>query len=137
MFALSLLGIFAAREKLRGLLMFYAFSMTIVVGVLALACASSFIFAWRINEIYSVRGDGRAGAVACKSELRGCCCCDADVDDENLCPEWSREEIINVIEADYKLAGLVAAISCLFALRASRACWILISNLKDYKCVYL
>ncbi|GMI19500.1 hypothetical protein TeGR_g1237 [Tetraparma gracilis] len=141
MFVLSLIGIFAAREKLRGVLKFYAFSMTLVVGLLGVACASSFIFSWRINQIYSIRGDGKAGEVACRSQLYGCCCCDRageeNFPDDDLCPEWTREEIIHVIEADYKLAGLVAAISCLFALRASRACWILLANLKSYKCVYL
>jgi hypothetical protein len=141
MFLLSFVGIMAAREKLRGVLMFYAFSMTCVVGLLAVACASSFIFSWRINQIYSIKGDGMAGAVACRSQLYGCCCCDTekykDLSDDEMCPEWKREEIVHVVEADYKLAGLVSAISCLFALRASRACWILISNLKDYKCVYI
>jgi hypothetical protein len=69
MFVLSLIGIFAAREKLRGVLKFYAFSMTLVVGLLGVACASSFIFSWRINQIYSIRGDGKAGEVACRSQL--------------------------------------------------------------------
>jgi len=138
MFLLSFVGIMAAKEKLRGVLMFYAFSMTCVVGLLAVACASSFIFSWKIRDLYGIEGDGKAGAVACKSGLYGCCCCDLEnIDDENLCPEWTRNEIIHVVEADYKLAGLISAISCLFTLRASRACWILISNLKDYKCVYI
>ncbi|GMI27916.1 hypothetical protein TrCOL_g6622 [Triparma columacea] len=140
MFFLALLGIFASREKLRGVLKFYALAMGVVVLMLGLACASSFVFAWQISQIYGVKGDGKVGEVACRSELYGCCCCeyeDGVLADEELCPEWTREEIVHVVEADFKMAGLVAAISCLFAIRATRACTILIHNLKDYKCVYL
>mmetsp|Transcript_3646 Transcript_3646/g.6905 ORF Transcript_3646/g.6905 Transcript_3646/m.6905 type:complete len:436 (-) Transcript_3646:33-1340(-) len=139
LFCLLCIGIFASREKLRGVLTFYAGCMSIVVILLGFACASSFIFAWQIGQIYGIKGDGLVGKVACSSQLYGCCCCENEgtVTDEELCPEWSRQEIIHVIEADFKLAGLVAAISCLFAIRATRACWILIHNLRDYKCVYI
>lgn len=190
LFCLLCIGIFASREKvrsdtltvglrcmvvysnslshspqLRGVLTFYAGCMSIVVILLGFACASSFIFAWQIGQIYGIKGDGLVGKVACSSQLYGCCCCENEgtVKDEELCPEWSRQgetvnnsklvllkagnknvptltftaEIIHVIEADFKLAGLVAAISCLFAIRATRACWILIHNLRDYKCVYI
>ena len=112
--------------------------MSLVVVLLGFACGSSFILAWQISQIYGVSGEGRVGQVACDSDLFGCCCCDqANLEDDELCPEWSRQEIIHIIEADFKLAGLVASISCLFAIRATRACYILIHNLKDYKCVYL
>jgi hypothetical protein len=125
-------------EKLRGLLVFYVGAMSIVGAILGLACATSFIFAWRIRQIYGVRGDGKTGEVACQSGLYGCCCCDIeDVEDDELCPEWSREEIIHIIEADFKIAGLTAAISCLFVVRAIRSCSLLLANLKNYKCTYL
>lgn len=139
LFFLALVGIFASREKLRVALKFYAWSMAVVVLLLGFACASSFVLAWQIGQIYGVKGEGKVGEVACRSELYGCCCCEygGTLTDEELCPEWTRDEIIHVVEADFKLAGLVAAISCLFAIRATRACTILIHNLKDYKCQYL
>lgn len=138
LFLLLCLGIFASREKLRGVLRFYLFVMSMLVCLLGFACGSSFILAWKIQEIYGISGQGRVGEVACESDLVGCCCCDQEnLEDDELCPEWSREEIIHIIEADFKLAGLVASISCLFAIRATRACYILVHNLKDYKCVYI
>ena len=133
LFTLALLGIFASKEKLRGLLKFYAGSMSLVVCLLAFACGSSFWFSFRIKETY-LKED--LDTIACDGKFQGCSKCDDD-DAEDKCPEWGEDVIIQFIQADFKLAGLFAAISCLFAVRATRASWILIANLKDYKCTYV
>ena len=146
---LACIGIFASREKLRGLLIAYTVGMVAVAAVLGTATASSFVYSISIGEEYGVKGQGKAGQVACDSGLFGCCCCDLEnkkvevdgvwesVSDEELCPEWSREEILQFIQADFKIAGLAGAISFVFALRAVRSSIILIKNLVDYKCVYI
>ncbi len=78
------------------------------------------------------------GGIIGGMNMFGCCCCDEDeAEGTERCPEWSREEIVSIIETDFKLAALIAFVSAGFATRAVRAAYLMINSLKDYKCTYV
>jgi len=135
---LALFGAFVSYKKIRPALKAYATAMVGVVVLLGVATATSFFYVYKVESLYEVKTDEQVQSVACTGEMYGCCCCNIDeADATERCPEWSREEIVNIIETDFKLSALIALVSAVFASRAVRAAYLMIHSLKDYKCVYL
>jgi len=135
---LAIFGAFASLKKIRSALKLYAAAMIVVVGALSVAGATSFFYVLKVESLYEVKSVVSVQEVACNGNMFGCCCCDEDeAEGTERCPEWSREEIVSIIETDFKLAALIAFVSAGFATRAVRAAYLMINSLKDYKCTYV
>jgi len=135
---LALFGAFVSYKKIREALKVYAVAMICVVVLLSAASGLSFYYVWKVESLYEVKSDVDVQKVACSGEMYGCCCCDEEeAENDERCPEWSRPEIVSIIETDFKLSALIALVSAVFASRAVRAAYLMINSLKDYKCVYL
>ena len=136
--ALALFGAFVSNKKIINALKLYANAMICVGLLLASATGLSFFYVVQIESMYDVKTDVQVQSIACSGDMYGCCCCnEEEADETERCPEWSREEIMNIIRTDFKLSALIALVSVIFAFRAVRAAYLMIHSLKDYKYTYI
>uniref|UniRef100_A0A7S2R9T0 Tetraspanin n=1 Tax=Rhizochromulina marina TaxID=1034831 RepID=A0A7S2R9T0_9STRA len=130
----TLVGIFAGRAKRRRYLYLYLVGMTVVFALL-LTCG---IWAYQISftlHLSFTDSQFKTQQFACDAHLYNCCCCGEDVVD--VCPEWTKEEVIDVVEVYLKLAGLCGFVSLVFVSGGVMSAYLLAKNLKEYKCEYI
>ena len=130
------LGVFAGRIKSRSLLVTYIILIVIIIGMAVVAGFVCFSLAGIIPDNYKPTVD-EAARIACEKRLNGCCCCDQNLEDHSRCPEWSSDEIIDIIVRDIQLVGSGSFICVIYlggALVVSSICH---HSLKNYKSDYV
>ena len=52
---------------------------------------------------------------------------------EQICPEWSREEVLTLFSLDFRLTGMVSSLEILYLVGALIVAFLVDNNLKNYK----
>jgi len=143
---LAYIGAMGARTKNRALLAVYIGGVGIV-AVLMLVCGiGAWVFTGELEDAYADKDAGEIQDLACSANLYGCSNCDGATaselceDDDagsctvvERCPEWSKEEVISVIETNLKFLGLLAFIVELFLITALIGAVVLRKSLHGYQ----
>ena len=52
---------------------------------------------------------------------------------EQICPEWSRDEVLTLFSLDFRLTGMVSSLEILYLIGALIVAFLVDNNLKNYK----
>uniref|UniRef100_A0A7S2EB04 Uncharacterized protein n=2 Tax=Ditylum brightwellii TaxID=49249 RepID=A0A7S2EB04_9STRA len=107
------------------------FLSIIVVGAIFI---TSLIFS--VNVVSLPLSDDERGSIACDYDTAGSCtnCCH---DCENKCPEWSKEDVVNVTRTALKQSAALAAIFLLYGISALRFGFALRTHILNYHIDYV
>lgn len=126
----------------------FAYIALMFVSVVLLGVAG----VWCLFVAHTIRDQLNAhswdgGSFACDANLYGCSNCDyclessCDGDnaseDVDLCPEWTKREIIRYVQVYLKMAGLCALTSTTFLVAGIASAHKLAKRLQEYKCEYI
>jgi hypothetical protein len=131
------MGVLAGRLKHSTLLISYIVSLSIVILALGSAGTACMLFSVVLPEEF-VPTTSEAADIACSRDLPGCCCCyNDDVSADNYCPEWTKEEIIQLSVLDLKMAGIVSFLCITYLLGALVVAGRFSNKLVNYKTEYV
>lgn len=103
---LAIVGLYAGHFKNRRLLGLYNTCVIIVLVVCSVVSITCWVLTGELNNHFKDMSPADIQDIPCRADFDGCCCC--DIETEEVCPEWSKDEIIDFITLILKFMGFVS-----------------------------
>ena len=132
------LGIVAGKIKSMDMLTTYIAILVTIICSLASAGIACMLFSVVLPEEF-LPTSSDAAQIACSRKLSGCCCCDDPevIGTEAMCPEWSKDEVVQLSVLDLKMAGIVSFLCLVYLLGALVVVGVYRERLKNYRMEYV
>ena len=123
------------RRFKQGVVVFFIVTIVLTVFSVATIFTTSLLYSF---DIVNAPEDMYA-EIACKLDQQGSCtgCEGDDVDPESKCPEWSKEDVQDVLQSIMKLSATLAAIFLVYALTTLRYGLVLFRHVSRYQIEYV
>jgi len=130
-------GIYAGAKKNMNMMIGYIVCLVIIISGMTVAGTACMLFSVVLPDEFEP-SEGDAADIACLRDLAGCCCCNDGLSTgEDMCPEWTSEEIIQLTVLDLKIAGIVAFLCLVYLFGAITVASFIMDNLRNYKMEYV
>ena len=127
--SLAAVGTYAGHYKIRRLLGLYNAGVIIVLIVCCVISITCWVLTGELDNHFKEMSPTDIQDIPCRANFEGCCCCDEDTEEVNMlilyydllfagfivaisswqvCPEWSKDEIIDFITLALKFMGFVS-----------------------------
>ena len=129
---LSLLGTFAGRRKHRTGLLVYVIGLIAALVVCLAVCIACWVYSDNLGIQYHDKSHEDIQEIACDANFVGCCCCGAD-DISEICPEWSKHDVMAIVATNLQVLGCIAFFSLFFVLLGFLGGCAWYKSLEDYQ----
>mmetsp|Transcript_13218 Transcript_13218/g.21639 ORF Transcript_13218/g.21639 Transcript_13218/m.21639 type:complete len:429 (-) Transcript_13218:81-1367(-) len=103
---LAAIGFYAGHFKIRRLLGVYNACVVLVLVVCSVVSVTCWVLTGELDNHFEDMTPADIQDIPCRANFEGCCCCGEDT--EEVCPEWSKNEIMDFISLILKLLGFVS-----------------------------